>query len=297
MQLDTISRTIGTRVRAARASIGLTRRQLAAAADVSERYLHELENGTANASVGILVKVADALGQDFAALVIPGEIDVDARPATIPASSRHAEFRALLAGMTPAEQDGALPVLARYLEERRKGLKGIALLGLRGAGKSTLGRRLAERHGLPYVSITREIESRAGMSLADLFNLGGPDAYRALENDVVADIIDRDDRIVLETAGGIVGNSDALDRILAAFKTVWLKASPEEHLARVAGQGDTRPMRGQPRALEHLRALLAQREPEYARAERIIDTSGCSVETSLTELEAIAGPLLAPQVE
>jgi XRE family aerobic/anaerobic benzoate catabolism transcriptional regulator len=194
--------------------------------------------------------------------------------------------------MSPAEQAGAVPVLTRYLEERRKRLKGIALLGLRGAGKSTLGRRLAERHGLPFVSITREIEARAGMSLADLFNLGGPDAYRSLENDVVGDLTRRNDRIVLETAGGIVGNSEALDMILGAFTTVWLKAAPEEHLARVAGQGDTRPMRGNPRALDHLKALLASREPEYARAESAIDTSGRTIESCLAELTAIAAPTL-----
>ena len=157
----------------------------------------------------------------------------------------------------------------RWIEDRRRASKGVALLGLRGAGKTTLGRLLADRHGLAFVSITREIETRAGMSLADLFNLGGPDAYRASRTTSSPISSRRGDRIVLETAGGIVGNSEALDIILGAFKTVWLKASPEEHLARVAGQGDTRPMRGNPKALEHLRSLLGQREPEYARAEHV----------------------------
>jgi XRE family aerobic/anaerobic benzoate catabolism transcriptional regulator len=195
--------------------------------------------------------------------------------------------------MSLAEQEGALAALGRYLDERRLASKGIALLGLRGAGKSTLGRLFAERHRLPFVAVTREIEERAGMGLADLFNLGGPDAYRALEIDVITELTQRDDHIVLETAGGVVGNREALDMILSTFKTVWLKASPEEHLARVAGQGDTRPMRGNPKALAHLRTLLAARAPDYARAECEIDTSGRSIEECLVDLERIGAALLA----
>lgn len=286
MQPLDIIRTIGITVRASRKRIGMTRKQLAAAADVSERYLNDLENGEANASVGILVKIADALGLDFASLVAHSGGEVVAAPPT-------AGLRALFATMSPAEQAGALPVLERYLDERRRQSNGIALLGLRGAGKSTLGRALAERHRLPFVSVTREIEARAGMSLADLFNLGGPDAYRALENDVIGELRQRDAPIVLETAGGIVGNSQALDMILGAFTTVWLKATPEEHLARVAGQGDTRPMHGNPKALEHLKTLLASREPDYARAESVIETSGRSIDACLADLERIAAPMLA----
>lgn len=282
MQQDEIARTIGTKVRSGRARIGMTRKQLAAAADVSERYLNELENGSANASVGVLVKVAEALGQDFASLLTASEVR----------SAGYGPLHALLAGMSPAEQEGAVKLLRQYLEERRRRLCGVALLGLRGAGKTTLGQHLAERHNLPFVSITREIEARAGMSLNDLFNLGGPSAYRSLENAVIGDIIRRNTRVILETAGGIVGNSEALEMILASFKTVWLKASPQEHLSRVARQGDTRPMHGNPRALEHLKALLAAREAEYARAEFSLDTSGRTVEACLVELEAIAAPAL-----
>lgn len=295
MHQQHITRSIGERVRAGRARIGLTRKQLAAAADVSERYLNELENGEANASVGILLKVADALQQDLVDLIDArreaGAVTPAAQLIAAPVPM-HPPLHDLLKTMSLQEQAGAHDVLLRWIEERRRASKGIALIGLRGAGKTTLGRLLAERHGLPFVSITREIETRAGMSLADLFNLGGPDAYRALENDVVADLLRRDEAVVLETAGGIVGNSEALDVILGAFKTIWLKTSPEEHLARVAGQGDTRPMRDNPKALEHLRALLGQREPEYARAEHVIDTSGRTTEACLTDLEAIALPVL-----
>lgn len=286
---EDIVRAIGANVRSARARAGLSRKRLAVVADVSERYLNELEKGEANASVGILVRVADALAIDFTSLMPTARAGTDGHH--LP-HALHGPLADLLSSMSPAEREGAVAPLQRYLTERRRTLKGIALLGLRGAGKSTLGELFARRHGLPFVSVTRGVEARAGMSLNDLFNLGGSDAYRTLENEVVRDLAGRNDRIVLETAGGIVANGEALDVILGSFKTVWLKASPEEHLARVAGQGDMRPMHGNPRALEQLKALLAQREPEYARAENVLDTSGKTQEACLAELERIAALLL-----
>jgi XRE family aerobic/anaerobic benzoate catabolism transcriptional regulator len=295
MQQHDIARAVGAKARAARAEAGLSRKRLADLADVSERYLADLEKGEANASIGILARIAEALSVDFSSLLPAAREGAGgaAPPSQHALPSLHGPLATLVASMSPAEQQDAVGLLGRYLEERRRALRGVALLGLRGAGKSTLGRRFAERHRLPFVSITREIEARAGMTLADLFNLGGPDAYRALENEVVHELVRREERIVLETAGGIVGNPEALEVILASFKTVWLKASPEEHLARVARQGDTRPMRGNPKAIEHLTALLAQREPEYARAECVLDTSGRASDDCLAELERIAAPMLA----
>ncbi|MDX2156352.1 MAG: shikimate kinase [Hyphomicrobiaceae bacterium] len=289
MPHDDIARNIAAKVRDGRARLKMTRKQLAALAGVSERYLAEVEAGEANASVAIIAKVAEALGQSFISLVTagPGE-----EAAGMPALQGSGGLMILVESMSATEREAAFAMLQRWLGEHRRSRRGVALLGLRGAGKSTLGRLLAERHGLTFVSVTREIEARAGMGLNDFFNLGGPDAYRALENEVVGELLERDGRLVLETAGGIAGNSQALDLILASFRTVWLKASPEEHLARVALQGDTRPMRGNPKALEHLRSLLASREPEYARAECTLDTSGQSVEACLAELERLAAPTL-----
>ena len=200
---------------------------------------------------------------------------------------------ALLNSLSGTEQLAATAVLENFLRERRRSRRGIALLGLRGAGKSTIGRLLSKRLDLPFLSVTREIETRAGIGIDDLFNLGGADAYRTLENEVAADLGRRTDQIILETAGGIAGNGEALDIVLASFKTVWLRASPEEHLSRVANQGDTRPMHGNARALEHLKALLAQREAGYARAEITIDTSGRTPQDCVLELETVAAPLLA----
>ena len=289
---DDIGRTIGDRVRSARAAARLSRRLLAEAAHVSERYLVQLEAGEANVSVGVLARVARALQADLADFLRPGgAVAAPAIAAPGSATGPATGLSRLVAGMTAREQEGAVPVLQKYLEERRRSLRGVALLGLRGAGKSTIGGMFAARHGLPFRSVTREIESRAGMSLADLFNLGGPEGYRTLENEVVADLAHRNERMVLETAGGLVSNRDALDVILGAYKTVWLKASPEEHLDRVIKQGDMRPMHGTPKALEHLKSLLAQREPEYERADFVLDTSRRTPEECVDLLEKITGPM------
>jgi XRE family transcriptional regulator, aerobic/anaerobic benzoate catabolism transcriptional regulator len=283
-----IAARIGERVRAGRRRMGLTRKQFAAKAAISERYLNELEGGASNASIAVIAKVADALGQSPASLLSDGDPEATG---TRPVS---AELQTLVRSMSATEQQAVLPLAARWLVEQRRASKGIALLGLRGAGKSTLGKLLASRHGVPLLSVTREIERRAGMGLNEIFNLGGPEAYRAMENDVVSALVERGGKCVLETAGGIASNNEAMTTILARYKTVWLKASPDEHLSRVARQGDLRPMQGNPTALEHLRTLLASREAEYGRADLVIDTAGRSVEDCFAELQALtAGAFVA----
>jgi XRE family aerobic/anaerobic benzoate catabolism transcriptional regulator len=283
---DEIIRAIGSKVRAARAEAGITRKQLAHKADVSERYLSQLESCDANVSVGILARVAGALNVDFGSLLpsTPG-----GALSSHLGFGVHAPLADLVRSMSLREQEGSATIIERYLHDRRRPLKGVALLGLRGAGKTTIGGIFAERHGLPFLSVTREIEARAGMNLNDLFNLGGPDAYRTLENEVVKALSGRNDRIVLETAGGLVSNKEALDVVLDSFKTVWLKASPDEHLQRVINQGDMRPVHGTPKALEHLKALLATREQEYARADSVLDTTDRTPEDCVHELEYIGG--------
>jgi XRE family transcriptional regulator, aerobic/anaerobic benzoate catabolism transcriptional regulator len=286
MKQHDVTATIGANVRAVRTEASLSRKRLAEIADVSERYLNQLEHGDANVSVGVLARIAEALAVDLSSL-LPAAGGAPTRGSARRAV--HAPLAAIVGAMSLREQEGAIPVLERYIQDRRKSLRGIALLGLRGAGKSTIGGLYAGRHGLPFISVTREIEARAGMTLNDLFNLGGTEAYRALENDVVRSLVGRNDRIVLETAGGIVSNKEALEDIFGAFKTVWLKASPEEHLQRVVRQGDMRPMHGAPKALEQLKTLLALREQDYARADCVINTAGRPVDDCVAELERIAG--------
>lgn len=268
---------IATAVRARRRALGLSRKALAARGGISERYLNLLEKGDANISIGVLERVATALETSVLALLESPD-----------ASRMHPQLEALLARMSHDEQE----TLWRQLVDRNatagRAGRGLALLGLRGAGKSTIGRKLAERHGLSFVSVTREIEAAAGMSSSDLFALGGPDAYRKLEIEVTSRLAKSPRRMIVETAGGIVGNTEALDIVLAAFTTVWLKASPQEHLARVAEQGDLRPMAGNPRALEHIVSLLGERSIRYARADFAVDTSGRPPEACVAEIEALA---------
>jgi XRE family transcriptional regulator, aerobic/anaerobic benzoate catabolism transcriptional regulator len=292
MQQEELARAIGATVCAAPTGASLSRKRLAdkaqVSAQVSKRYLNDLEKGSANASIGILARAAEAQGLAFSSL-----LPFAPNGTTLPAQRGRLNVTLcmLLAGMSSAEQEGAVAVLTRDLEGRRRAAKGIALFGLRGAGKTTIGRLLAQRRGLPFVSITREIEARAGRSLADLFNLGDGQAYRSLENEVAHDLARRKVRMVLETAGGIVGNGKALDVILAAFMTVWLRATPEDHLLRVIRQGDMRPMHDTPKALEHLKVLLAQRETEYTRADCVLETSGRDPEECLADLQRIVGGL------
>jgi len=274
---------VGRKVRALRDLRGLSRREVVEAAGISERYLIQLEAAESNVSLSVLSRIATALDVELTQLLNDGS-DGFARPTDL---SIDENLGALIGSMSRAEQQSCIPALQTWLAERRRGQRGVALLGLRGAGKSTLGRQLAARHNVPFVSVTREIERRTGISLDDLFNLGGPDAYRAMENEAINALLNRGDFIVVETAGGIVANKEAMSTIISSFRTIWLKASPEAHLQRVINQGDMRPIKAAPRALEHVRNLLISREDEYARAEFVVDTTDLSPEACLNEIDRI----------
>ena len=157
----------------------------------------------------------------------------------------------------------------------------ICLIGLRGAGKSTLGRRAGEAFGLPFVELNEDIEVQGGMPVAEIMALYGAEGYRQLEAEAVRRVAARNDRLILAVAGGIVSEPETYATLLARYHTIWLKAAPEEHMARVRAQGDIRPMEGQPRAMDQLRALLEARAPDYARADAQLDTSGKTEEQSL----------------
>lgn len=283
LESDDLAVRVGRKVRALRDLRGLSRREVVETAGISERYLIQLEAAESNVSLLVLSRIATALGVELTELLVDDD-SAFARP-TEPAMDE--DLSALINGMSRAEQKGCVPALQTWLDERRRGQRGVALLGLRGAGKSTLGRLLAARHDVPYVSVTREIERRTGIGLDDLFNLGGPDAYRAMENEAINALLNRGDFIVVETAGGIVANKEAMGTIISSFRTIWLKASPEAHLQRVINQGDMRPFQAEPRALEHVRNLLASREDEYARAEFVVDTTDRTPEACLNEIDRI----------
>src|SRR5262245_25741268 len=235
---------LGRRVRDARERRGMARKILARAAGMSERYLAQLEAGEGNSSIVLLRRVAAALELPLAQLL------------STASSAGHGAARG----------------------------KRIALIGLRGAGKSTLGAALAKRIRTPFIELDRAVESEAGMNLAEIFALYGPAGYRRIEQRCRERAIRGRDAAAVAVGGGVVSESDTYDMRLAHCYTVWLKAAPEEHMARVVAQGDLRPMAGKAAAMDDLRAILAAREPLYGKADLVIDTTGRRPDESLAAL-------------
>lgn len=261
---------VGERVRRAREQKGLPRRVLSDVSGVSPRYLAQLEAGEGNISIGLLHRVAVALDHPLEWLVS----EEDAR------DSEALRVAELYRQADPQARARALEVLTpRALRAHR-----ICLIGLRGAGKSTLGARAGRELGLPFFELNREIEETTGMPIAEVMALYGQDGYRDLEAEALERVTQAHDAMILAVAGGLVAEPETYARLLAQFHTVWLRAEPEEHMARVRAQGDERPMAGNPQAMAQLRALLASREPLYARAEAQLDTSGKTEAEALDEL-------------
>ena len=228
---------LGERVRAWRAEHATTRKALAAASGVSERFLAQLESGQGNISVLRLRALAHAM---------------------------------------------RVPLESLVAETRKREL--VALLGLRGAGKSTLGARLAEALKAPFVELDKEVEKEAGAALGEVFALYGQDAFRRFERRALERVLAQHERAVIAVGGSLVTDAATYDLVLNRCRCVWLKTSPQEHMSRVIAQGDMRPFKGRSAALDEIRKLLEDREPLYARAGLAIDTSGKTVKQSLTEL-------------
>ena len=274
-------RQIGERVRNARARRGMTRKILARDSGVSERYLAQLESGQGNVSILLLRQIARAMGLPLADLTREGP-------------DRAVEFtlaRQLLERLSPEELAQAHGLLRTHFGQAMGGERGsrLALIGLRGAGKTTLGRRLAERLGAPFLDLGAEIERDSGMSLSEIFSLSGQAAYRRLERRALERVLQSHERAVIETGGSIVSEPGTYELLLRACYAVWIKATPEEHMSRVIAQGDYRPMAGNAEAMADLRSILAERDPLYAKADAVVDTSGQSEEESLSELLRAAG--------
>lgn len=244
---------------------GMTRRTLALSAELSERHLANLEQGTGNVSVLVLHQVARALGCTL------GEL-LESTP------ELHA-IRNLVEGRSREEIDEAAAVLARFFAARvqRGAARRVALVGLRGAGKSTLGPMLARELEVPFIEMTPLIERLAGCSVSEIHALYGQDAYRRYERRALDTLIANHPDAVIAVPGGLVSDATSYGTLLASCLTVWLKAEPEDHMHRVAAQGDTRPMAGNREAMEDLRRILAARTALYARANLTIDTSAGSL--------------------
>lgn len=268
---DAVLAQVGAEVRRRRATAGMSRRVLSEYSGVSPRYLAQLEGGSGNVSIGLLSQIAQALGVPVGALLggaPTGEAgEIAARYLGADTATR-AQVQRLLA-MTPVVDT----------RDQR-----ICLIGLRGAGKSTLGAGIAARFGVPFVELNAQIEARLGIPIGEIIALYGDEGFRALEAETLDQITTQHSRLVLAVAGGIVSSTATFDRVLEQFHTVWIKAEPGEHMDRVRAQGDLRPMAGNPQAMTQLRAILTQRAALYARAGHQLDTSGQSVGGSLDDL-------------
>lgn len=272
---------LGERVRTMRARRGMTRKILARDSGVSERYLAQLEGGQGNISILLLRQLAEALDMPLEALVQDGpEVSLDLTHAV-----------ALLRRLPETEMKDAYRLLMKTFsgvaEEDRHSR--IALIGLRGAGKTTLGARLADRLGCPFVELDKEIEQDAGAPLNAIFDLYGQAAFRRLERRCLERVISGAPRAVIATGGGLVSDPATFERLLSSCFTVWIKASPSEHMERVIAQGDLRPMADNREAMSDLQRILRGREALYSKADAQVDTTRRTVDDSL---EALAHAIL-----
>lgn len=246
---------LGDRVREARNMRGMSRRVLSDISGVSERYLAQLEGGSGNISIILLRDIALSLGLQLEDMV------------------REAEDSAAAGGKRASR---------------------LALVGLRGAGKSTLGKALARRLGFRFVELNDVIRELSGLPVSEIFNLYGQDGYRRFEAEALDLVASQRSQVVLAVAGGIVADDSAYETLLNTFHTIWLKATPEEHMNRVRAQGDLRPMEGNPEAMERLRQLLASRMQDYSRARYSYDTAGQDPEVSLDGLLELTRSRILP---
>lgn len=267
---------VGERVRETRARRGMTRKLLARDSGVSERYLAQLETGQGNISILLLRQIARALDIPVEALVLGGpEPPVDLVHTT--------EF---LRRLPAAELTQARRLLVQHFGgvdlEARRGR--VALIGLRGAGKSTIGAILAGRLEVPFLELDRLIEQESGVSLSAIFDLYGQSGFRRLERRCLDQVIERYPRFVLATGGSLVSEPATFERLLTMCFTVWLRATPEEHMQRVIAQGDMRPMADNRESMSDLRRILEVREPLYGKADIAVDTGRMTLDQSLVTL-------------
>jgi XRE family aerobic/anaerobic benzoate catabolism transcriptional regulator len=262
----------------------MSRRQLAQESATSERYLAQIESGAGNPSVLVMRSIADALEIPLFELL----------PQTGGLAAPYARIIDLLGRVPPHE----LPAIADMIEHRIAGTVAsdragrIALVGLRGGGKSTLGKLLADKIGAPFIELDRMVEQTYGASMPLLIENGGVATFKRLERSCLERVIAEQDAAVIATAGGIVSNPETYGLLLRRTHTVWLSAQPDEHMNRVLKQGDFRPMARNREAMSDLHAILEARRADYARAEASLDTSGATVPQSLVKLQKIVAPWL-----
>ncbi|MFZ0523481.1 MAG: helix-turn-helix transcriptional regulator [Candidatus Acidiferrales bacterium] len=267
---------VGARVRELRSLRGMTRKAVARDADVSERHLAQLELGDGNISILLLRRIAAALNASLADLFSPKVYMPDEKRL----------IGELLERLPANRLQETLKRLTReFASEEKSRRSRIALIGLRGAGKSTLGAKLSREMNVPFIELDREIEKDAGIALAEIFSLYGQAGYRRIEKRTLDRVLKENARAIISIGGGVVSEKETYDRVLANCLTVWVKASPEEHMSRVIAQGDFRVMGENNEAMDDLRRILEARETLYRRADIHLETSGESVDASLSKLK------------
>ena len=273
---------LGARVWAARKNRRMSRQVLSVASGVSMRYLAQLETGTGNASILVLRQIAEATGTEIEDLVAATEPDALGLMAALRQSTAVERMHLMdqLTAMRRAS-GGDDPRALR-----------VALIGLRGAGKSTLGQVVGARMDVPFIELNREIEAESGLTIPEVFSLYGDAGYRRLEKRCIEAVMADHERVILAVGGGIVGEAGNYDLLLGSFHTVWLRANPEEHMARVRAQGDERPMANNPRAMDELRRILEARDQLYAQADARLSTSGQAVAESTESLVVVIEAVL-----
>jgi XRE family aerobic/anaerobic benzoate catabolism transcriptional regulator len=276
---------LGERLKILRSRRGMTRKNLARMANVSERHVANVESGVGNPSIQFLRQLGTVLNCTLAEMI--GDETTN--------SPEWLMIREILRGRTEAELAQARSSLvdifgtpASELSRRQR----VALIGLRGAGKSSLGQMLADHWGVPFIELSRQIERLAGCSVAEIHALYGLNAYRRYEYRALEDTIRRCPRAVIATPGGIVSDPGTFNLLLSHCYTVWITASPEQHMGRVLAQGDTRPMARNQEAMEDLKNILESRKPFYAKADETFDTSDLTQEGAFVGLlEQLGGAL------
>jgi XRE family aerobic/anaerobic benzoate catabolism transcriptional regulator len=272
---------VGKKVRDARSRRGMTRKMLAQEADVSERHLAQLELGEGNVSIILLRRITTALNIPLA----------DVFTMEKPGAAAEVALRQILERIPRQQLDSVVARLRGEFGADDRTRRGrIALIGLRGAGKSTLGSKLAQDLGIPFVELDQEIEKDAGMGLPEIFSLYGQTGYRRIEKKTLVRILQQHERAVISVGGGVVSEKETFEQLLACCFTVWIKAHPEEHMSRVIAQGDFRAMTDNAEAMEDLRRILEAREPLYRRADVHLETSRESIEESFLKLKQAVQP-------
>jgi XRE family aerobic/anaerobic benzoate catabolism transcriptional regulator len=277
--------SLGARVRELRNRRGMTRKTLAQESAVSERHLAQLESGEGNISILLLRRIAAVLNVSLEELFAPAENEDEQNHQQL-ASQKQSILRFIERLPGHRLEEAAARLMRDFGPEQNQRLARVALIGLRGAGKSTLGSKLAAERNVPYIELDQEIEKDTGMPLAEMFSLYGQSGYRAIEKRTLERVLRASERAVISVGGGIVSEKETYDYLLAHCYTIWLKAQPEEHMSRVIAQGDFRAMASSDRAMEDLRRILESREPLYRKADVAVNTSGESVEESFSKLKA-----------